>query len=221
MIPTGSIIENIWHTGPPDHAVPTLQSYISRLRKLLSGQPLRGGATIDVTYRFPGYVLRSDPRHVDILRFGHVVNSGLSAHRGGDHGAAFTRLTDALRLWTAPPFEDLTGYAFAAREAAWLEQLRLTAVEGRAAAAFALGRSQEILPELEREADCHPTRERLVYELMRAQYRGGRQADALRLFHRTRTRMAEELGADVSPPLRRIHQEILRHEPSLSACWSR
>ncbi|MFI7294560.1 BTAD domain-containing putative transcriptional regulator [Streptomyces sp. NPDC050121] len=211
-----SILENIWGDDLPDHAVATLQSYVSRLRKLVGGQPLADGALLRLQYRSPGYVLDIDPDHIDVMRFERLIGQGLAAERQGRPAEAFALLSQALREWTAPPFEDLSEYDFAGRETQRLVQLRLSAAEGRAQAAFALGRSHEILDDLEREVLQHPMRERLVRRLMQAQYCSGRQADALQVFERTRRYLADELGVDVSPELRQIHGEILRQDPSLT-----
>ncbi|MFF7686465.1 BTAD domain-containing putative transcriptional regulator [Streptomyces syringium] len=216
VVSISSMIRSIWETDPPDHAVATLQSYVSRLRRLIATRPLYGGAALQLEYRSPGYVLNATPDDVDVMRFERIAQQGLVAQRRGEPPEAFVLLSEALRLWAAPPFEDLVGYEFADQEAVRLDHLRLTAVETRAEAAFALGRSEEVLPELESEATRHPMRERLVYQLMRAQYRNGRQADALRRFEYTRQYLADELGADVGPELRRVHEEILRHDPSLT-----
>ncbi|MFI5689743.1 BTAD domain-containing putative transcriptional regulator [Streptomyces sp. NPDC051636] len=216
VVSISSMVRSIWETEPPDHAIATLQSYVSRLRRMIADRPLHGGAELQLEYRSPGYLLNAMPEHVDVMRFESAVGQGLAAQRRGDLPETFALASVALRLWTAPPFEDLTGYEFAAQEAVRLDQLRLAAVEARAAVAFALGRSEEVLPGLEREVADHPTRERLVYQLMRSQYHNGRQADALRLFERTRQYLADELGADVSPQLRQVHEEILHHDPSLA-----
>ncbi|MEU6032002.1 BTAD domain-containing putative transcriptional regulator [Streptomyces tauricus] len=213
-IPT--ILESLWGTDLPGHAVTTLQSYVSRLRKLIVHHPLADGSKLTLQYRSHGYVLDIAPENIDAVRFEQLVTKGLAAERRGDWSHAFALLSSSLREWTAPPFEDLSEYDFARQEARRLSQLRLSAVEGRADAALRLGRSGEILHDLEAEAVHNPARERLVGLLMQAQYRDGCQADALQLFDRTRRHLSVELGVDVGPELRRTHEEILRHAPSLA-----
>ena len=215
VVSVSALLEGIWGTEPPPRAVASLQSYISRLRKLLSGKPLPGGARLVLEYRSPGYVLVASADQIDVACFERRVDQGLTIARTGDHVAAFARLGEALSMWIAAPFEELRDYEFAQQESSRLESIRLRAVEQRAEAAFTLDRDAEVLPELEIEVARNPTRERLVGLLMRAQYRTGRQADALHAFDRTRRVLAEELGADVSPELCRVHTGILRHDGSL------
>jgi pSer/pThr/pTyr-binding forkhead associated (FHA) protein len=48
---------------------------------------------------------------------------------------------------------------------------------------------------------------------MIAYYVSARQSDALDAFQRLKTVLGEELGIDPSPPLRDLHERILRQEP--------
>ena len=47
---------------------------------------------------------------------------------------------------------------------------------------------------------------------MLAQYRSGRQAEALDTYRKTRDRLVDELGVDPSPLLQTVHQQILDGE---------
>ena len=97
-------------------------------------------------------------------------------------------------------------------ESARLEEMRISALEDRLELLLELGRHGEAVADLERLATLHPLRERLHRLLMIALYRGGRQADALTLYHRLRSRLADELGIDPSPELRALAEAILRQQ---------
>ena len=62
---------------------------------------------------------------------------------------------------------------------------------------------------------AEPTRERLVGQLMLALYRSGRQADALAVYQRARTRLADELGLEPGPALRSLQAEVLEQAEGL------
>jgi DNA-binding SARP family transcriptional activator len=58
-------------------------------------------------------------------------------------------------------------------------------------------------------------REQLCSLLMVALYRSGRQIEALEVYRELRKRIAEELGIEPSPILRRFEKAILDHDPLL------
>ncbi|HKT02128.1 MAG TPA: response regulator, partial [Rugosimonospora sp.] len=55
---------------------------------------------------------------------------------------------------------------------------------------------------------------RLIGQLMLALYRGGRTGDALRVYQQARRRLADDLGLDPGPELRRLEVAILRGTPA-------
>ena len=91
---------------------------------------------------------------------------------------------------------------------------RLSAALDRNDAALRAGRHAELLGELTAAVAAHPLDERLAGQLMLAQYRSGRQADALDTYRQMRERLVDELGVDPSPPLQAVHQQILDGDPS-------
>lgn len=104
---------------------------------------------------------------------------------------------------------------FASFEIARLEELHKTCVENRIDADLKRGLSGELIGELERLVAERRLDERPVGQLMLAQYRAGRQADALRCFERFRRGIGEELGLDPSPELCRLEEQILLHDSRL------
>src|SRR5262249_38401157 len=96
-----------------------------------------------------------------------------------------------------------------------LEELRLEAIESRVEADLQLGRHARLVGELEALRVEHPARERLAGHLMLALYRCGRQADALEVYQRTRTQLADELGLEPGPALKALQAQILEQASSL------
>jgi serine/threonine protein kinase len=137
------------------------------------------------------------------------------AQVASDPSAAAATLSDALSLWRADALADVTEEPSLRGEAARLEELRLSATEHRVSAEIAMGGHSTVVPELESLTARYPLRERMWANLMLALYRSGRQAEALSTFERARQVLADELGADPSPELQRLHERILDGDPAL------
>ena len=123
----------------------------------------------------------------------------------------------ALGLWRGPALQGLTDTGWFSAEARRLEGLRVDALEEQFEAALALGQHREIVSELRAALEEDPFRERLWGQLMLALYRSGRQADALDVFQEARRVLAEQLGLEPVPELRRLQEAILEHDPSIAA----
>ncbi|MFI6645403.1 BTAD domain-containing putative transcriptional regulator [Streptomyces sp. NPDC050504] len=221
VVSVDAIIMQIWGDTPPATANATLQSYVSRLRRLLADCVLPDGTSPRLLYQQPGYALVIDPEHVDAHRFERAVRVGGRLAQTGSVEEAHAVLSSALGTWAGTPYEELNAYDFAVQEAGRLEQLRLSAVESWAQCALRLGREEDVLHPLAVEAQRNPLRERLIGLYMHAQYRLGRQADALRTYEDTRRALAEEIGTDPGRPLAALHAAILRQDCSLDRSLDR
>jgi DNA-binding SARP family transcriptional activator len=202
------LIDGLWGERPPPTAAHTLDNYVSRLRKVVGDDRLER--------RPPGYVLRVEPGELDLDRFERAFRRGREAlARERPHEAADS-LREALALWRGSALADLQYEPFAHDAVQRLEERRLQAFEERVEADLALGRSGELVPELEALVREHPFRERPLGQLMLALYRAGRQAEALGAFQAGRRRLAEELGLEPGPDLQRLQAAILAQDPKLS-----
>ncbi len=212
VVPTELLVEEMWGDEAPRHAVATLQSHVSHLRRALHTAAATGHLSV-LRHRTPGYVLDLDPEHVDACRFERLVTDGRRLLEQSDPRTAQARLTEALRLWRGSPYAEFDSHSPLSDECARLEQIRLTAVESCAGARLALGAAEEVAADLDGEARRHPTRERMVGHLMTALSRLGRQAEALEVYERTRSHLVEEFGVDTAAELRQVRDMILRQEP--------
>jgi YVTN family beta-propeller protein len=203
------LIDGLWGEQPPPTAAHTLDNYVSRLRKALGGGRLSRNP--------PGYALLVEVDELDLDLFERLFRDGREALARGDVGEAAATLRSALDLWRGAALADVLFEPFAAMEAPRLEERRLMALEQRIDADLALGRDDELVPELEALVRDHPFRERLLYQLMLAFYRSGRQADALAALQAAKRRFAEELGLEPGPQLRDLERLILEQDPQLSA----
>ncbi|WP_224770386.1 AfsR/SARP family transcriptional regulator [Mycobacterium simulans] len=152
-----------------------------------------------------GYMLATDELSVDLHRFRYLV----SAARGcGDPVEAVGLFDRALGMWSGEPLMFL--------DTPWVNEVRSAVLAERFAveldrndAALRVGRHGELLVELIATQAAHPLDERLAGQLMLAQYRCGRQGDALDTYRQTRMRLADQLGVEPGQLLCEVHQLIL------------
>jgi DNA-binding SARP family transcriptional activator len=208
------LIEALWDAQPPASAAKTLQTYVSQLRRELEPTAAAGDWRVLRTAD-GGYRLHVDQDMLDARRFERLTEEGRRALRAAQPASAAAWLSEGLALWRGPAYGELAVAAFARAEAARLEELRLAALEWRAEAGLALGAHAELIGDLEDLAGREPFREQLWGHLMLALYRSGRQAEALRAYRRIRDNLAEQLGIDPGPGLRRLEEQILRQDPAL------
>ena len=208
VVSTDALMDELWGEEPPDTATKIIHNAVSQLRRTL-------GPSERLVTHAPGYLLRVDDGELDADRFQRLAADGRRALDDGRPGEASNLLVEALGLWDGQALADVALEGPAQTEAARLDELRLTAVEDRNEAELALGRHRELVPELEALVAEHPLRERLVAQLVLALYRSGRQADALDAYRRARRFFVHELGLEPSPPLQRLEQAVLQHDPAL------
>jgi basic membrane lipoprotein Med (substrate-binding protein (PBP1-ABC) superfamily)/DNA-binding SARP family transcriptional activator len=212
VVSTDRILDHLWG-DEADGKENALWVYISRLRSTLEpARTGRGESTVLLT-RPPGYQLSIDPVDLDAAEFERLVGVA-RASIAADPATASRVLSEALALWRGPAFDGFDDDVLRGA-AARLDETRINATEDRIEADLALGRDGELVPEIESLRRLQPLRERPVGQLMRALYRSGRAADALRVFDRFRRTLADDLGIDPSPELRRLEEQILLHDEHL------
>jgi len=215
VVASDRLVEDLWSDEPATTAMNALWVQITRLRKLLEPDRARGEPARLLLTRPPGYLLRVEPDQFDLHRFERLVGEGRQALAAGALERAAAALRRALELWRGPPLADLAAERFLQGHIVRLEEERLAAVCDRIDADLACGRHGVLVAELEDLTAAQPLRERFRGQLMLALYRSGRQADALDAYRRTQRTLAEELGIEPSPELRRLERAILTQDPAL------
>jgi DNA-binding SARP family transcriptional activator len=215
MVPAESIIEALWGHNPPDSAAGTLQSYVSRLRRVLVPGAARGEAAKVLAWDPPGYKLVVGASALDVHRFEALADQGRGLLLAGDPEGARAMLDDALALWRGPALLEFAHLDFAWGFAAKLEERKLAATEDRIDADLRLGRHTAVVGELGELVAAHPLREQLRHHLALALYRSGRQAEALRILDDARRTLRDQLGIDPGRPLVDLETAILNHDPAL------
>lgn len=206
VVPTDTLIEELWGNERTDGAQATLQSYVSRLRSAIGAERIE--------HRSPGYVFAAEAAEIDVSEFEELVRDGVRTAEHDPTGA-LDRLNRATALWRGRPFADVPDTPALALEAERLEELNRRARDAALRAEVETGELPVVIGKLESAISSDPYREDLWGQLMLALYRTGRQRDALQAFRRLESLLREEVGLEPSPEIRRLEERILRQDPSL------
>ena len=178
-----------------------MQVYITRLRRTF------GGGVEAIRSEAAGY--RLDPElPVDADQFEadlELVTPDL------DDVNAAERLRSALNRWRGDAFVDLRDCSAIVPMAVRLDELRLRAMQAGTSGEFRRD-PRAVISDLEQAVEANPLHEGFAAQLMSAQYRAGRQADALATYQALRRRLRDELGLEPGPAVRDLEGRILRHE---------
>ncbi|GAA4521100.1 MULTISPECIES: BTAD domain-containing putative transcriptional regulator [Nonomuraea] len=215
VVPVDTLLYDLWDDDTAKGAQSGLQVYISRLRRVLEPGRPRGGPNRLLVTVASGYALRVAPDQVDALRFEQLVRAAGEHLEEGDPQSARGRLEKSLGLWRGTPYSDFADQTWAEAEVNRLAELRLVARERHADTGLRLGLPSETVPDLEALTTEHPLREEGWRLLALGLYRCGRQGDALAALRRARGILADELGIDPGPALRKLESDILAQSPEL------
>lgn len=187
----------LWGERPPPSADNTLQTYISRLRRLLGSGTIRRA---DHTYR-----LDVERDQIDAIRFEDLLIEAEDHRDDPTRVSALCRT--ALTLWRGEPFGDFVDDEPFHLESIRLDQLRLACMELALESELSIGRHEIVLAELESVVQEHPYRERLWYLLIDALLRDERRIEALQACRRLRESLAEA-GLGASSELEHLEDRV-------------
>jgi SARP family transcriptional regulator, regulator of embCAB operon len=205
------LITALWEGWPPSGARASIHSYVSNLRKLLSGVGIDPRAVLAAAP--PGYRLSIPENTCDLGRFIAEKTAGVHAAAAGRFEQASQHLSAALAEWRGPVLEDLRDFQFVDAYATTLVGDKILAHTAKAEAEIACGRASAVITELEALTVEHPYLEPLWTQLITAYYLTDRQSDALAAYRRVKTTLADDLGIDPGQTLRALNERILRQEP--------
>ena len=216
VIPTGTLVDELWGPQPPASAVPNLRTHVSQLRGLLP--PADGPEATRLVAGSGGYRIRVGPGELDAVEFERLAADGQAALARGEAPVAAAALDRALALW--PDRASAVGPVAGPLVAAALDRLQDRQVR-TAEAWFACrldlwdGDPDELIDRLRGHVAGNPLRERAWGQLMTALYRVGEPAAALDAFTTARRALAGELGVSPGAELRGLHRAVLRRDPAL------
>ncbi|GAA2014736.1 hypothetical protein GCM10009799_48760 [Nocardiopsis rhodophaea] len=163
----------------------------------------------------PGYMLDIDENAVDLHVFQRKLESGRQEMASGRPKEAIFVLREALDLWRGDVLADLAEAGHNWPESTLFDNMRADALELYYEAKIARGYHREVTGGIEKLVEAEPLREGSAGLLMLALYRSGRQTEALEIYSRTHSRLAQDFGLEPGPSLRRLQERILCHDPTL------
>ncbi len=192
------LTRGIWDDNPPERVRGSLQTIVSRLRRVLG----EGVLTTDPI----GYALQIPRERVDVLRF---RDAAAQARAGSTPQEECAHLADALAAWGGEPFgEPLSGWV-ESHERPGLVEEHLQVLERSIDFDLEAGKYPGCAARLASLVDEHPFRETLWLQLLRALHGAGRTAEALDRYESARDLLATELGTDPNPALQQMHHTLL------------
>ncbi|GIH06534.1 SARP family transcriptional regulator [Rhizocola hellebori] len=200
------LVDAVWEEEPPETARRQVQNAVSALRQT----PIAAVLMADG----PGYLLRIEPRAVDVGRFEEHVAQAARLRRAGDLVGAVEALQAGLALWRGPALAGVGGHT-AALAVTKLEEKRLAAVVEWASAKLDLGHHDELVDELTALAGRYRYAEPLTGLLMLALHRCGRRADALTRYRHFGEVLRVELRVTPGSELHRLSEQIADGDPAL------
>jgi DNA-binding SARP family transcriptional activator/WD40 repeat protein len=207
-VPREHLAEALWGERVPASWPKVVQGCVARLRKAL------GPGSIQTTTQ--GYLLALHLDELDHRQFERLVSRSRDLLADGEPERAAFLAQRALNLWRGQPLTELDEWPEGHLEAERLVELHLEAQELLVEAELCSGHHDRVLPSARLLVSEQPSRERRWSLLARAEYRAGRQADALATLQRARATLVRDLGLDPGPGLTALEQAILRQESSLT-----
>ncbi|ONI77912.1 hypothetical protein ALI144C_31410 [Actinosynnema sp. ALI-1.44] len=214
LVQAPEIVDELWGHRPPSSAIPTIRTYVHKLRKILGGDD--GDTSQKLLVTGPkGYLARIPAGTVDLHWFEQFTKDGTAALQRGEARHAATACARALALWRGPALAGVeTGQQLSARVVR-LEETRLRAQETKIEADLRLGQHREVISELKELTRTHAVHEVFYRQLMIALHRCDRRGEALAEYVRFRKVMSEQLGLEPSPSMKRLHHALVTNQPGL------
>ncbi|MBT8213897.1 MAG: hypothetical protein KJP12_01650 [Acidimicrobiia bacterium] len=168
-VPVDSLVDALWGDAPPRTAVATLQSVVSRLRKVLGTEAI---TRVDHSYQ-----LNVECSELDVCTFERLTSLALD-NVVTDPAMALEWANEAEGLWRGQVLGELHEEVFARPEVLRLEELRQVVAEARLEALVQLGKTDGAVSELRAAVVRFPHREKLWHLLIRALCVDARRAEA-------------------------------------------
>jgi len=213
------IADVVWDGASPAGAS-LVQTYMSRLRRVLAPPQPSPPRTRLLTSKSGSYRLEIEPDQLDLLAFRKLAAEAESARAVGDLSRACASYDAALEMCSGTPLADLHGLEHYPPRTAIAEH-HAKVILDYAEAAATLGCPEHALPHLRALVRRDPLNEKAAAHLMQALAAEGQQAAALQVYADLAARLDAELGVRPGPGLMEAQLRVLRRQNALPAARNR
>jgi predicted ATPase/DNA-binding SARP family transcriptional activator len=207
VVSVESLVDALWDEEPPGNAKGNLQSYVSRLRRLMGEGAIR--------FEHGGYRLDVDADAVDATRALSLAGSARTFRRSGALTEALDAYRRSLALWRGPSLLGLSDQLGFGPDAVRLDNLRDDLIDELNEVRIDAGEATDALTDIRHRAEVHALRERTQLLLVRALHSAGESAEALRAADAFRRRLVEATGLDPGAELSGLERAVLAGEASV------
>ncbi|WP_285113757.1 BTAD domain-containing putative transcriptional regulator [Leifsonia sp. fls2-241-R2A-40a] len=208
-VAVGELAEAYWGAALPRTWTQQIKTSVARIRAYLGHDA--------VTTRGSEYSLGLDPATIDAFEFERLVSDARKHAIHDENDRAVAAYRRALAMWRGAPYPELADWEPATVEAERLVEIRRSVEEELLESRLAEGEHSAVVADAERLVRESPLRENRWAILAIANYRAGRQAEALSSIRSARARLADDLGIDPGDRLRALESSMLQHDPALVA----
>lgn len=204
-VSSDALAQVLWDDAPPKSRDNTLQTYVSRLRRIVGHELI---LSEDHSYK-----LQVASHNLDALAFESLATEAAAALRDRERCRKLCK--EGLYLWRGVPFGDFADRDPFRLEVIRLDELRLFVIELELECEIALGLEELVMGTLQALTDEYPYRERFWHLLIAGLALAGRRVEALRACNRLRDVLGA-LGLEPSPAILELEEHVIAERTDLA-----
>ncbi|WP_157408336.1 BTAD domain-containing putative transcriptional regulator [Actinoplanes sp. N902-109] len=203
------LIDLMWEDEAPASAVNIIHKYVGALRRIFEPDLRARTSGSFLVPHGTGYQFAGGPDVLDLAAFRELIGAAGRSAGNGEPAAALDHQIKALRLWHGSSGDSLADSTMAQAVFAAVDEEFFAAAIRAAELAAKTGRAAEVLAPIRLAAEIGQLNEPVHAALITTLAAVGCQAEALTVYQTIRGRLADELGIDPSPLLRKAHHQVL------------
>jgi len=214
-VSTDSLVDVVWGASGGLDRLPTLESHIWRLRRILEPGRRRGQAAQILVNDNSGYRFVALPGQIDSARFERLSEDTREFTTLGDHLSVVRVADEALALWRGRPHGFVADHPSVAPLIARLTETYRQIAARRVDALLEIGDTTRALSDVNPLIAESPLDEHLRATRILALHQLGRTSEALQAYQDTRSVLRAEVGLEPGAELAELQRRMLNGDPVL------